>query len=668
MLTKEEWMDIHLLARQGHSIRSIARLTSLSRNTVRRALRQQTQEPYNSTSRTSKLDEFKPYIEKRYNECGLSAVRLLGEIRGMGYDGGVHTLRRYLETLGSNRKNQSKATIRFETPPGRQAQADWAYCGRFSDAAGGTIPIYAFVIVLGFSRFMYVEFTTSMKVETLIACHLGAFSYFGGWPETLLFDNMKQVKLGPNEWNPLFLDFANHYGIVPKTHRVRRPRTKGKVERMVDYVKDNFLNGRVFADLDELNQQCRQWLDQTANARVHSTTGARPTDLLLQENLTAVSQAPEYRLSQKSLRQVDREGFVSYQRSRYSVPPEHVGKTVVVEHAEQKIIVRSNDLIIASHDPARRAGSCVASTEHIEQMWKVSLGRAMPPAPHWELTFKQSVAAIQLVCLRGGGDMSIAYEEKAGQALEQLGLSVAVGHLDQVCQQAAAAGWSYSHFLGYLLEGELAERHRKTVALNFQFAKLPYPKRLEEFDYTAQLSIDRRLIDELATGRFLYEGRNIVFLGPPGVGKTHLAIALGAVTCEMGHRVYFTTAIEMVRRLGKAMADNRLRREINNLTRPKLLIVDEVGYLTLETAEASLLFQVISERYEKSHSMVLTSNKAFGEWGQVFAGDAVMASAALDRLLHRSTVINIRGSSYRLKEKRNARAAIAGQEANDESQ
>ena len=250
--------------------------------------------------------------------------------------------------------------------------------------------------------------------------------------------------------------------------------------------------------------------------------------------------------------------------------------------------------------------------------------------------------------------MSLAYEQKAGAGLEQLGLSVACQQLDQASQQAAAAGWSYSHFLGYLLEAELTERHRRTVELNLQFARFPYLKRLAEFDFAAQPGLDRRLIDELATGRFLHDGRNIVLLGPPGVGKTHLAIALGVLTAELGHRVYFTTAIDMAHRLAKSMAENRLHREIKNLTRPKLLIIDEVGYLTLDATQASLLFQVLCQRYEKGQAIVLTSNKAFSDWGQIFANDPIMASAALDRLLHRCTIINIRGDSYRLKEKRKA--------------
>jgi DNA replication protein DnaC len=211
--------------------------------------------------------------------------------------------------------------------------------------------------------------------------------------------------------------------------------------------------------------------------------------------------------------------------------------------------------------------------------------------------------------------------------------------------------------LGYLLEAELSGRHRRTVAINLQLAKFPYLKRLEQFDFAAQPSLDRRLLDELATTRFLTEGRNIVLLGPPGVGKTHLAIALGVLSAEIGYRVYFTSAIELARRMTRALAQNRLHREMKTLNRPKLLIIDEVGYLQLDPTQASLLFQVISNRYENGSSIVLTSNKAFTDWAHVFAGDPVMASAALDRLLHRATLINIRGDSYRLKERRKASAS-----------
>lgn len=241
------------------------------------------------------------------------------------------------------------------------------------------------------------------------------------------------------------------------------------------------------------------------------------------------------------------------------------------------------------------------------------------------------------------------YEDRAASGLDHLGLKTAARQLDQSAQQAAAGQWSYTRFLGYLLDGELEERRRRGIELSLQFARFPYLKRLDDFDYDAQPSIDRRLVEELSTARFAAEGRNVVLLGPPGVGKTHLAIALGVRVCELGQRVYFISAIGLARRLTKATREHRLRRELRNLVRPSVLVIDEVGYLALDTTQASLVFQVIAERYEKQQAIVLASNKAFGEWAQVFAGDAIMASAALDRLLHRATVLNIRGDSYRMR-------------------
>jgi len=398
-------MDIKALFNAGYSQRAIAELTGHSRNTVSRVLKQKTPTSPKPRARRSLLDPFKPYVEARYGECRLSAVRLLNEIQAQGYVGSVVTLRRFVHTLRVPTGAQKRLTVRFETAPGEQAQVDWGYCGRFPQAAGQPISIYAFVMVLSFSRMLYVEFTQTMNLTTLLRCHQHAFEFFGGWTRTILYDNMKQVRLSQQQWNLLFLDFVNHYGITPRTHAVRRPRTKGKVERMVHYLKDNFLNGRAFDSLDDLAAQAHSWLSEMANTRLHATTERRPCDLLAQEALTPFTSMPPYHLYPRAERKVDAESFVRLDRSRYSVPPEYVGQSVTIEQREQRIVIRSRDLVIAEHEHAPRPGACMVQTEHLEALWQLALRRpAPPPRPSWQLLLHDGVATTPLS----------SYEEVAG--------------------------------------------------------------------------------------------------------------------------------------------------------------------------------------------------------------------------------------------------------------
>ncbi len=239
--------------------------------------------------------------------------------------------------------------------------------------------------------------------------------------------------------------------------------------------------------------------------------------------------------------------------------------------------------------------------------------------------------------------------EKARSHLEELGLLSAVDFLDALLERAQRENSTYLDFLNALLETELTERQRRNVEVRSKLARLPYKKTLKEFDFTFQPGIDEKLIKELATMAFVHRAENVIFLGPPGVGKTHLAVALAVEALSQGISVYFTSLSRLIEDLKTAYKESRLERRMRIYLRPKLLVIDEVGYLPLDGLGSNLFFQLISARYEKG-SIILTSNKGFGEWGELM-GDPVLATAVLDRLLHHAHIINIRGNSYRLKDR-----------------
>lgn len=351
-------MKIKESAGAGKSAYAIGKGMGISKNTARKYMHPGVSLP-EKIDRPSKLDAYKPLLHELMADGIYNCVVLLDRLREAGYDGGISILKDYVHPFRPSKK--LPAVRRYETAPGKQAQMDWGIC-HYTDTGGTAHKVPVFVMVLGHSRAKYIEFTSRCDLSSLERCMVNAFAYFGGMPEKVLTDNMKTVIIGRDSgkpiWNTAFEDFSVDMGFIPKVCTPRRPQTKGKVERLVGYVKDNFLPGRRFEDLSDLNRQALQWCHKR-DGKVHGTTGRIPAIELSKEGLLSLPPQEVMDKYRWETRSVTRDGLVSFDGIRYGVPWQYSGRQVQVRLCAGYVEIHLDNTLIARHEAKYSGGKIV---------------------------------------------------------------------------------------------------------------------------------------------------------------------------------------------------------------------------------------------------------------------------------------------------------------------
>jgi len=357
MITREVFMDIKAMHRNGLSIRRIARMTGLHRLTVKRHIESDSFPEYHRTvKRKSILDPYRQIVEDYLDEDDYQATWIFERLVRMGYPGSYTRVKGLVRSLKGEK--QRIAYLRFETEPAFQAQVDW---GDFQivNPDGTTTTIYAFIMVLGFSRALYVEFVEKRTLESFMDCHIHAFEYLGGCPQEILYDNMKHVVVkrenGKPAFNVEFFHFAHHYGFSPRLCPPYAPWVKGKSERPIHFLRERFWRGYVYHALDEANGEVRSWLG-TANRRIHGTHGA-PVGTRWEKEKELLGALPPcpYDTALKIFRPVYKECQLAYNGNRYLIPHELVGKKVLLKIKGKVIrIYHDHDLVATYEEPEEK--------------------------------------------------------------------------------------------------------------------------------------------------------------------------------------------------------------------------------------------------------------------------------------------------------------------------
>jgi transposase len=368
MLGSMEVTMIRNMKEHGATISAIARQMGIDRKTVRNALKEPVSSP-TAAPVSSVLDPYKDFLRGRLEVADFTAQRLFQDIQAQGYAGGYNLVKRFVAPLRAQRHRQ--AEVRFETLPGQQAQVDWSGFGLLI-VDGVRKALSCFSMILGFSRYQYIEFTLSRNLASFLTCHVHAFEFFGGVPVELLYDNLKTAVLshvdGTVEWQSTFTDFAAYHGFTPRACRPYRAKTKGKVERPFPYIRSNFFLGRTFTGLADVNAQSRDWLEKTANVRIHGTTHERPVDRYhIERGRLRPLPQQAYRTVETTFRSSTRDWVISYGGNFYSVPARYAARRHLrVEVSPAELTIYHNAEKIAVHRLCYGRHHRIIDPKHLE--------------------------------------------------------------------------------------------------------------------------------------------------------------------------------------------------------------------------------------------------------------------------------------------------------------
>jgi transposase len=348
----------------GQGIKSIARDMDISRNTVRDVIRLGQPHVYTRVQNKPRVTEpYEEWMKTRFIELEGNAALLYRELQTKGYNGGYTAVREAVQPL----RNEliAKASVRFETEPGKQAQVDWG--SKSTIIAGQSVVLHVFVMTLGYSRAQYAEFTLNEKLVPFIRCHENAFNWFGGVPEEILYDNPRTViDVNTHNLNSRFEDFSRYYGYTIRLCRPYRARTKGKVESGVKYIKHSFMPGKNFSSIENANDTLHTWIHDEADERIHGTTFEKPSVRFAIEKpaLTQLQGRKPYEIYEPITRKVANDCMVNFETNRYSVPWKYIGKEVEIRPSQGRVDILCGSVVIASHNQAAGKHMNIACADH----------------------------------------------------------------------------------------------------------------------------------------------------------------------------------------------------------------------------------------------------------------------------------------------------------------